>query len=144
MKTDTVQVAIKIYATPAEVWGALTDSDELENWWSEDVTLEPKKGGKFREVWLDDAGGKQLASGEVISVKPKQEITFTWKEKNWDKNQQTQCSITIAEDGKHAVVTVTHEGWNTFADEKKKKKTMADFSVGWKYHLQELKQYLED
>ncbi|HEY1079781.1 MAG TPA: SRPBCC domain-containing protein [Bdellovibrio sp.] len=144
MKNDNVQESIKIYASPAEVWGALTDSDELENWWSEDVTLEPKKGGKFREAWLDDAGGKQLASGEVIAVKAKQEITFTWKEKNWDKSQQTQCTITINEDGKHSVVTVTHEGWNTFTDEKKKKKTMSDFSVGWKYHLQELKSYLED
>lgn len=143
MNADVIEESIKVRATPEEIWRALTDSDELEDWWSEEVILEPRKGGKFREPWLDDGGAKQLASGEVLSVKARQEITFTWKEKNWEKNQTTQCTLMISDEKTHRLVTVRHEGWDLFPDNNKKK-LMQDFSLGWKYHLKELKAYLDD
>ncbi|WP_374029832.1 SRPBCC domain-containing protein [Bdellovibrio bacteriovorus] len=140
---DSIELSINVRATAAEIWGALTDSDELENWWSEDVKLEAKVGGAFREAWEDDEGGKQLASGKVISVTAKKSIIFSWREKDWPAGVQTQCAFLIEDQGKERTLTVKHEGWNSLP-ENKRGQLIKDFTVGWKYHLKELKAYLDD
>lgn len=140
---NLIELSITVRATAAEVWGALTDSDELENWWSEDVKLEARVGGQFREIWEDDEGKAQLASGKVIAVKPKQEITFSWREKDWPKDITTLCTFLIQDDKNQRTITVRHSGWENLP-EKKQAKLVEDFSLGWKYHLKELKAYLDD
>ncbi|MBO9666702.1 MAG: SRPBCC domain-containing protein [Bdellovibrio sp.] len=141
--TDSVNVSITVKATVEEIWRALTDPDDLENWWSDEVTLEPKVGGKFREAWEDDAGNEQLASGKVLSLTPKKTITFTWKEKSWEPKALTECTYLIEDKGKTRSLTVTHTGWDTLP-EKSRAKMIKDFQLGWKYHMQELKAYLDD
>lgn len=141
--SETVEVSIKIRATSAEIWNALTDTDELEEWWSEDVVLEPKVGGKFHEEWEDDEGDAQLASGKVLAVKAKSEIRFSWREKNWPKDVFTECLIVIQDDKKERQVSITHSGWEKLP-ENKRAQLMKDFKVGWTYHLKELKSYLDD
>lgn len=141
--SDSIKVSIKIYAKPPEIWTALTDTDELEEWWSEDVILEPKVGGKFREKWMDDKRTPQMASGKVLAVKARSEIRFTWREKDWPKDVHTECLIEIQDNKKERVVTVTQSGWDKLP-EGKRAKLMKDFKVGWTYHLQELQSYLDD
>lgn len=140
---NTIELSINVRATAAEVWGALTDSDELENWWSEDVKLEPRVGGQFREAWEDDEGKAQLASGKVTALKPKQEITFSWREKDWPNDVTTLCTFSIKDDKNQRIITVLHSGWEHLP-ENKRAQLVADFSLGWKYHLKELKAYLDD
>lgn len=142
-KSDDIELSVKIYATAAEIWSALTDQDELEEWWSEGVTLEPKVGGKFREAWKDDKGTAQLASGKVLAVKPKNEIRFSWREKDWLNDVYTECLIQIEDEKKHRLLTIVHSGWDKLP-EGKRTKLINDFKVGWGYHLQELKSYLDD
>ena len=69
-----VEISVSVKATPEEIWQVLTDPDELENWWGDGVRLEPKVGGVFSEPWEDDKGTRQMASGQVKSIKKKQEI----------------------------------------------------------------------
>lgn len=142
-KKNSIELSINVKATAPEIWGALTDSDELENWWSEDVKLEPKVGGNFREVWEDDEGKAQLASGKVTAVKARQEITFTWREKDWPKEVFTQCTFKISDSKTQRTITVIHTGWEALPPATSKK-LIADFSLGWKFHLKELKAYLDD
>lgn len=141
--SQEISITITVKATAAEIWRALTDTDDLENWWGDDVALEPKVGGKFREAWEDDNGDEQLASGKVLSLVPNKSITFTWREKNWDAKQSTECTYVIEDKGKTRTMTVTHKGWDSFP-EKQGAKLLKDFQVGWKYHMQELKAYLDD
>ena len=140
---ENVEFSITVKATVEEIWRALTDPDDLENWWSDEVVLEPKVGGKFREAWEDDAGNEQLASGKVLSLDPKKSISFTWKEKSWDAEAVTQCTYTIENKGKTRSLTVTQTGWDSLP-EKARAKAIKDFQLGWKYHMQELKAYLDD
>jgi uncharacterized protein YndB with AHSA1/START domain len=136
-------LSVTIRATAAEIWRALTDRDDLEEWWSEGVTLEPKVGGKFREAWEDDEGKKQLASGKVLAVKANKEIHFTWNEKNWAKDAFTECLIVIEDNKTNRTLTLKHSGWEIFPAGKRAT-LMKDFEVGWTYHLKELKSFLDD
>jgi uncharacterized protein YndB with AHSA1/START domain len=143
MKDLIIEQDIRIYASAAWIWKALTDPSEIENWWSDEVVLEAKVGGAFREVWEDDDGKKQLASGKVLKLKNNEFITFTWREKDWPKTANTQCTLTIQDQGKHRTLTVAHAGWETLP-EADRTQTMKDFKVGWNYHLKELQAYLDD
>lgn len=141
IKKEVIEIKLSVKATVGEVWHALTDKDELENWWGEGVTIEPKVGGVFREKWEDDEGKKQLASGKVTAVKKQKEISFTWSEKDWPKDAVTQCTFTIEADGPKTILHLLHAGWETLP-EAKRAKIMKDFKVGWGYHFDELKEYL--
>lgn len=140
---DQIEFSIEVRGTAAEIWRALTDRDDLENWWSDEVILEPKVGGKFQEIWEDDDRSKGLASGKVLSLEIKKHITFTWREKDWPKEAQTECSFIIEEMGAKRIFTVKHSGWQSLP-EKSRAKIMKDFQLGWSYHLKELKAYLDD
>lgn len=137
-----IEQSVTIYASAGWLWNALTDASELENWWGEDIVLQAKVGGQFREPWEDDDGNDCLASGKVLSVKKEKQITFSWKEKGWPPKSITECSFEIEDKGKSCVLKVTHSGWETLP-EKLQKPLMKDFKVGWGYHLKELKEYLE-
>jgi len=140
---EIIEQSIEVKATAGEVWHALTDKDELENWWSEDVTLEGRVGGKFQEHWEDDEGKAQLASGKVIEVKDKKFISFTWREKDWPQAAQTLCSFAIETLGAKCKLTMKHEGWEALP-ESLRKSLLKEFKIGWTYHLKELKAYLDE
>lgn len=140
---DQIELNITVRASTEEVWHALTDADELENWWGEGVKLEPKVGGQFREKWEDDEGQVQVASGKVLEIKSKKWIRFTWVEKSWPKGAITECAYEIAAAGPDkSTLTVRHTGWETLP-ESLLAKTVKDFKTGWTYHLKELKEYLD-
>ncbi len=141
--SESIELFITVRATVAEIWRALTDADDRENWWGEDVVLDAKVGGSFREPWEDDEGEQKLASGKVTAIKVNKEITFTWKEKDWPANAQTTCTFSIEDKGKTRALILNHSGWEIFPPAKQKK-IMKDFQIGWTYHLQELKAYLDD
>lgn len=140
---EIIELSISVKATVEEIWRALTDSDELENWWGDNVLLEPKVGGKFSEPWEDDDRNKQLASGKVLAVKPKKEITFTWKEQDWSKEARTECTLKIEDKGMVRLISVMHQGWETLPAEQQKQ-MIKDFKIGWNYHLKELQAYLDE
>lgn len=140
---DIIELSINLKASIGWIWNALTDRGELENWWSEDVVLEPKVGGNFREPWENDEGKSQLASGKVLEMKKEKFIAFTWKEKDWPKEAITKCSFSISDDGKMRTLTVRHEGWESLP-EATRSQLLKDFKIGWNYHLKELKSYLDD
>lgn len=139
-----IEQSIVVKASHLELWHALTDADELENWWGDGVVIEAKVGGKFCEKWQDDEGNNQVASGKVLSVKDKKEIKFTWQEKNWPKAAVTECSFLIQEQAANkCMLTVRHTGWETLP-EALREQCLKDFKIGWSYHLKELKSYLDE
>lgn len=140
---EQIELKITVRAGTGEVWHALTDSDELENWWGDGIKIEPKVGGQFREKWEDDEGQSQVASGKVLELKNKKLIRFTWTEKNWPKGAMTECVFEITEAGPgKSTLIVRHSGWETLPTSLRVK-TLKDFKTGWTYHLKELKEYLD-
>ena len=133
-KTRTINV------DKERVWSALTNEQELGKWWNEGVILEPFVGGQFYEPW----GEGQLATGIVLSVEPLRSIKFTWKEKYWDKDQETQCEFSIVERDGSTLLEVRHSGWETFEDLKARKTLIEAFKGGWDFYLSKLFDYLSD
>lgn len=65
---------IELPSPPDEVWRALTDEDELEEWFANDVELDPRPGGEGVFRWDDGEERHAL----VEEVDPERRLAFTW------------------------------------------------------------------
>ena len=59
-------------ASPEEVWEALTDPERLEEWFANDVELDPRPGGEGTFRWDDDGQVvielEEVGDGTVVHV----------------------------------------------------------------------------
>src|SRR5438105_11493111 len=69
-----VKREIELDAPPDEVWRALTDPDELEQWFANDVELDPREGGEGTFRW--DDGEERHAIVEEVELERR--FAFTW------------------------------------------------------------------
>lgn len=67
-----------VYATPAEVFEALTDPGIISSWGGGLSVVEGRVGGHFElfDGWVQ---------GEVTHYDPAKELGYTWKPSEWDK-----------------------------------------------------------
>jgi uncharacterized protein YndB with AHSA1/START domain len=72
----TVEREITIPATPAEVWPALTQSDEVSVWFGADVELDVRPGGRAVFRWSDGT----VRHAVVEEVEPEHRLSFRWLE----------------------------------------------------------------
>ena len=61
---------------PDEVWEALTDPEQLEEWFANDVELDPREGGEGVFRW--DDGEERHAT--VVEAEPGERLVFDWDE----------------------------------------------------------------
>jgi uncharacterized protein YndB with AHSA1/START domain len=83
-KGGTVDVTRELVlpAPPAEVWEALTDPDRLEEWFANDVELDPEPGGEGVFRWEDVEAGRRFSVRWSDEESPGEEthVAFTLEE----------------------------------------------------------------
>jgi uncharacterized protein YndB with AHSA1/START domain len=95
----TVEREITIPATPAEVWPAVTHSDEVSVWFGADVALDARPGGRGVFRWPD--GTERHAV--VEEVEPERRLSFRWlpfqhtAERDVEAIPSTRVEITLDE-----------------------------------------------
>lgn len=93
---------IVLDAPPEEVWEALTDPRELEEWFANDVELDVRPGGEGTFRW--DDGSERRAIVEVVVANVR--IEFWW----WREEEEASL-VAIAldplQEGTRVVVTET-------------------------------------
>jgi uncharacterized protein YndB with AHSA1/START domain len=67
---------IEFPVPPDEVWKALTDPDQLEEWFANDVELDPREGGAGVFRW-DDGEEKHA---RVTAAEPPERLVLDWDE----------------------------------------------------------------
>ncbi|HOS49066.1 MAG TPA: SRPBCC domain-containing protein [Bacteroidia bacterium] len=85
-----------VYATPEQVFEALTDSGIIAAWGGGLAVVENKIDGHFElfDGWV---------KGKVTEYKPGQELGYTWKPEEWDK--RTKPSVVSMKFKSHAAGT---------------------------------------
>ena len=76
--TEQIEVTreVELEAPREEVWEALTDADELAEWFANDVELDPEPGGEGTFRW-DDGDVRHAVVEEVV---PLERFAFTWED----------------------------------------------------------------
>ena len=87
----TFKTTYIVYASPKEVFEALTDSGIIAAWGGGISVVENNVGGHFE--WFDGD-----VEGQVTAFMPGQELGFSWKPVEWSKNTKpSQVTIKLNE-----------------------------------------------
>jgi uncharacterized protein YndB with AHSA1/START domain len=71
---DAVEREVTVPASPAEVWLAVTQSDEVSAWFGADAQLEVRPGGRGVFRWRDGTERHVV----VEDVEPPRRLSFRW------------------------------------------------------------------
>jgi uncharacterized protein YndB with AHSA1/START domain len=87
-----------------ELWAALTDPDQLESWFANDVELDLRPGGDVSFRWAN--GEERHAT--VTEVEPERRLAF-----EWDDEGEVEFVLADAAEGTRLTVTETSPAWST-------------------------------
>lgn len=144
----TIETSIELDAPVDAVWKALTDAEELANWFPPYAEVKPGEGGHIRSVWSE----KQDWTAPISVWEPDRRLELVWCEATPpEKAEQARAAgfyspFRIAVDyhletrGGRTVLRVVHRGFSSESDWDHQ----YDGTVrGWAYQLRGLKHYLE-
>jgi len=137
---------IVIHAPLEVVFKAITDQNQLTNWFPDQAILETKVGGKMKFSFYknskrgsQDCGGDRdkFAEGTVTEFIPNKKITYTWENSAEPDFPRTVVTWELEKiDNDKTNLKLLHTGFKP--DEKVKQ-----YDGGWSHFLNELKKYCE-
>jgi uncharacterized protein YndB with AHSA1/START domain len=147
---DSVAVEIYIAVPPQRVFQALTQSNQLLQWWGDDANptdfweIDARLGGQWR-YRTKGCDGTEIkgttdfrAEGEILEIDPPRLLVYTWIA-NWhaDPKRKTVVRWELTPSGGGTQVKVTHSG---LAEEAESRKS---YGGGWTHVLELLKKFVE-
>jgi uncharacterized protein YndB with AHSA1/START domain len=136
---EAVVVERTLNAPLAKVWSALTDVDQMREWYFDLKEFKPEVGFEFEFV-VEHEGNRYHHLCRITEVIPQKKIAYTWRYK--DAPGDSLVTFELFADGEKTRVKVTHAGIETFP----KAPTYArkNFEQGWTQIIgTELKQFVE-
>ena len=88
---------------PDDVWSALTEADQLQKWFANDVELDPRPGGIGIFRW--DDGDERRA--RVVVYEPAERLVL-----DWDDEGEVEFTLEEIEDGTRLLVRETSPEWS--------------------------------
>ena len=141
-KAETGEVVVverTLNAPVARVWKALTDVDQMREWYFDLKEFKPEVGFEFEFV-VEHEGNKYHHLCRITDVVPEKKIAYTWRYKG--EPGDSLVTFELAGDGDKTTVKVTHTGIETFPQTPAYARK--NFEAGWTTIIgTELKQFLE-
>lgn len=140
MKTQPFIIERTYNAPIARVWQALTDKNEMKQWYFDLKEFKPEVGFKF-QFWGGDEKKKYLHLCEITEVVPSKKLTYSWRYDGYTGN--SFVTFELFPEGNKTRLKLTHEGIETFpADEPALDRK--NFEWGWNQIIgTSLKEFLE-
>jgi uncharacterized protein YndB with AHSA1/START domain len=136
---EAVVVERTLNAPVARVWKALTDADQMREWYFDLKEFKPQVGFEFEFV-VEHEGNRYHHLCRVTEVIPQKKVAYTWRYKG--EPGDSLVTFELAGDGDKTTVKVTHTGIETFPQTPAYARK--NFEAGWTAIIgTELKQFLE-
>lgn len=112
---------------PADaVWQAITDRDQMKEWYVDPAEFKPVVGFEFQFL-----GGSEeetyVHHCKVTAVEPGKKLAYTWKYENYPG--ESEVTFELFPEGNKTRVKLTHAGLETFPDKHDFKRE--SFAAGW-------------
>jgi uncharacterized protein YndB with AHSA1/START domain len=98
---------ILLPATREDVWAALTDPNELEQWFANEVDVDLRPGGLAHFRW----GNGESREATFTVVEEGERLAFEWADEG-----EVEFTLDDAADGTRLVVVETSPAWTTALD----------------------------
>ena len=137
-KVRTIEKSITIRAQSDEIFHALTDAEELTQWFPESAYTDPEIGGKYEFIWHSfDVWHKKY--GIFTDIIPGIMISYTWPVSNL--NPYSIVTYYLHSQGDYTTIIFSHSG---FEDGSEWDTEFEEHSEIWAFFLENLKFYLEE
>ena len=139
-KTDLVEPIVmeRTLDAPVErVWTALTDVNEMRQWYFDLKEFKPEIGFEFEFV-VEHEGNNYHHLCKVTEVIPQKKIAYTWRYKG--EPGDSLVIFEIFPEGDKTRLKLTHSGIETFP--KTPAYARKNFEAGWTAIATELEQFL--
>ena len=130
----------RIFNAPVtRVWRALTDVEQMREWYFDLKEFKPQIGFEF-EFIVEHEGNSYHHLCRVTEVIPEKKIAYTWRYKG--EPGDSLVTIELSPDGEKTRLKLTHTGIETFP--KTPAYARKNFEAGWTAIIgSELKQFVE-
>ena len=132
---------VLIDAPVAKVWKAITDKEDMKQWYFKIAEFKPVVGFEFQFYGEGSKGEKYLHLCRITEVVPMEKLQYTWRYDGLDGDSLVTFEL-IDENGKTRL-RLTHEGLDSFP------KITEDFgkesfNKGWTYLIEtSIKEFAE-
>lgn len=119
----------RVFATPADaLWHALTDGDEMKQWYFDLPEFKAEVGFKFAFNGGPSQERQYLHRCEVTEAAPGRKLSYSWRYEGYAGN--SLVSFEITPQGQNTLLRLTHTGVETFP---KDNPDLAkhNFEAGW-------------
>ena len=135
---DTVVVERTLNAPVARVWQALTDVNQMREWYFDLKEFKPAPGFEFDFI-VEHEGVKYHHLCKVIEAIPPKKLVYSWRYK--DEPGNSLVTFELSPEGNKTKLRLTHEGLDTFP--KTPAYARKNFEMGWTSIATGLQQFLE-
>ena len=136
---EAVVVERTFDAPVARVWQALTDVEQMREWYFDLKDFKPQVGFEFEFV-VEHEGNSYHHLCKVTEVIPENKIAYTWRYKG--EPGDSLVIIQLSPEGEKTRLKLTHSGIETFP--KTPAYARKNFEAGWTTIIgSELKQFVE-
>ena len=132
----------RTYNAPVEkVWKALTDNEQMKQWYFKIAAFKPEVGSEFSF----EGGNKEKTYThlcKILEVIPNKKLSYSWRYKDYDGNSVVTFEL-FDEGNNKTRLKLTHAGLETFP-QVSKDFSRESFAQGWTYITgTSLKNFLE-
>ncbi|MEO6547510.1 MAG: SRPBCC domain-containing protein [Ferruginibacter sp.] len=112
MEKQVIMLERKFNAPIAKVWNAITDKNEMKNWYFDLEDFKAEPGFKFQFTGGPSPDKQYVHLCEVTEVIPGQKLTYSWRYEGYAGN--SFVTFELVEQGLTTLLKLTHEGLETF------------------------------
>lgn len=138
MENKPIIVERKYNAPISKVWKAITDKEEMKQWYFDLAEFQPELGFKFQFIGGTE-DNQYLHLCEIIEVIPEKKLTYSWRYDGYEGN--SFVTFELFEEGDETRLKLTHRGLESFPNNPDFART--NFEMGWDQIINtSLKEYL--
>ena len=147
MTQNEIKQVIEIDASPEVVFSAISDAQELIQWFPDAAILEPKVGGQFKLSFLKDSKNSRMKldmdfinEGKVLEIIQNKKLVHTWKWHAFSDFAETIVTWELEQVDNKTRLTLTHTG---FTGKEQGPASLEEHNKGWSFFLNGLISYCE-
>lgn len=141
MKNDSLIVERTFDAPPARVWKAITDKNDMKQWYFDLADFRPVAGFEFQFLGGEEGKKQYLHLCKVMEVIPGSKITYSWRYDGYEG--VSYVTFELFPEGNKTRLKLTHEYLETFPANNPDL-ARERFAEGWNYIVHtSLKEFLE-
>ncbi|WP_423148330.1 SRPBCC family protein [Rubrolithibacter danxiaensis] len=143
MENEPIVIERTFNAPVEKVWNALTDSQQMKQWYFDIADFKPEVGFEFR--FYGGTEEKQyLHICKILAVVPKEKLAHTWRYDTYEGNSEVIFELFEGDSPDETKLKLTHEGLDTFPRDNPDF-AKESFMEGWNYIIgSSLKSFVEN